>query len=103
METMLEKREGTFDHDSRKPTPVDRLMADLPGVFYKLSEVAQMLGLSEVTLRRLIRKGVTTAPSHTLRHGGMQMYLYTPEDVEELRRYYQREPERTDESRGSST
>lgn len=103
METMLEKREGAIGGDHRQPSPADRIMADLPGVFYKLSEVAQMLNLSEVTLRRLIRKGVTKAPSHTLRHGGMQMYLYTPEDVEELRRYYQKEPERTDESRGSST
>ena len=47
-----------------------------------------MVGKSENTLRRLIRKGKTKAPSFQLTRGGMQMYLYTSDDVQEIKDYY---------------
>ena len=73
--------------------PVDRMMAELDGTYYRLSEVSDLVGVSVKTLRRLIRKGHTTAPSKILTHGGMQMYLYTPKDVEEIKEYYRKKPD----------
>lgn len=84
-----EPRVGTFS--GPPSTPADRIMAELPGVYYRLTEVAAMLNVSESTLRRHIRKGVSKAPSQQIVHGGMRMYLYTPDDVEELRRLFGKE------------
>lgn len=82
----LEPRKGRFSRE--QPTPVDRIMADLPGVYYRLSEVGLMLNVSNTTLRRLLKKEEITAPSKIVTRGGLRMYLYTPEDVEELRKYF---------------
>lgn len=86
----VEPRKGKFT--GSRVTPADRIMAELPDVYYRLSEVSKMVGVSEKTLRRQINSPDTTAPSAQVTHGGMQMYLYTPQDVEELRRYYRKEP-----------
>jgi len=79
------KREGKFD---RKPTPVDRLMANLDGTYYRISEVAKMLDKSSHTVRRTIGKPGIHAPSYQVKQGGLEIYLYTPEDVEELREHF---------------
>lgn len=79
------KREGKFE---RKATPVDRLMADLDGTYYRISEVAKMLDKSPHTVRRHIGKPGLKAPSYQIKQGGLEIYLYTPDDVEELRKYF---------------
>lgn len=71
-----------------KLTPVDRLLADLDGTYYRVSEVAEALNRSSNTIRRLINKPGIKAPSYTLKQGGMEIYLYTPDDLEELRIYF---------------
>ena len=90
-----EPRKGAFKSDS--VTPVDRVMAELPGVYYRLSEVAEIVGVHHKTVRRLIRRGVTKAPSEQITRGGMRMYLYTPKDVEELKAYYKKGPDGEDQ------
>lgn len=91
----LGDRKGSFKMET--VTPVDRVMAELPGVYYRLSEVAEMVGVHHKTLRRLIRKGVTKAPSKQFTRGGMRMYLYTPEDIEELKEHFKKGPDGEDQ------
>lgn len=76
-------------------TPVDRLISSLDGVYYKLSEVAEILGRSPTTIRRATKNQNIKAPSYQITQGKNLYYLFTPEDVEELRRHYgNRAPER---------
>ena len=86
-ELQPEPRVGVFEK-TKQPSSADHIMAKLPGTYYRLTEVAEILGLSVRTLRRLIPKGHTKAPSKQITVGGMKMYLYTPEDVQEIRDYY---------------
>lgn len=69
-------------------SPVDREIAKLDGVYYKLREAAPLVGVSPTTLRRLLSSDEVKAPSKELLLGQMVVYLYTPEDIEELREYY---------------
>lgn len=76
-------------------SPADRLVSAQQGTFYKLSEAAQILGVSSTTLRRLMRNDAVKAPSFQVRQRKMKVYLYTPEDLIELREYFaQQVPER---------
>jgi hypothetical protein len=70
-------------------TPVDRKLADLPpGKYYKLSEVKEILGVSEAWMRRRLKNPNLKAPSMVMPMGeSAGVYLYTQEDIEELRRY----------------
>lgn len=81
---MLRAREGKISHPN-KITPADRIMAEVGGDYLRLSEVAEYLGVSTKTMRRWIGKKGVKAPSYVIEHGGMTMYVYTPEDVKELR------------------
>lgn len=71
--------------------PVDRLISSLDGTWYKLSEVVILVGKSESTLRRLIGKGVTKAPSAVITQGKNTYYLYSPDDVRELQEHFENE------------
>jgi hypothetical protein len=71
-------------------TPADRLIADMDGVYYKLTEVADMLNVSPTTMRRLLYNRNLKAPSFTAKQGRMRMYLYTPEDLQELREFFEK-------------
>ena len=68
--------------------PADRLLSDLDGTYYKLTEVGKLVGVSESRLRRLIRNTSVTAPSRQIWQGGMKVFLYSPEDVEEVREHF---------------
>ena len=74
----------------KKPfiSPADRLIAEQEGLYYKLSEAADLVGKSQNTLRRLMRSKKVKAPSYEIKQGDMTMYLYTAEDIEEIRNYY---------------
>lgn len=79
------------DPEQEKETflsPADRLVADLPRPYYKLSDVAKILNKSPATIRRLMRGKKVKAPSYKIEQGGMLVYLFTPEDIEEIRAYY---------------
>ena len=69
-------------------SPADRLIAKLEGgPYYKLTEVAEKLSCSVSTLRRLVDSPDLKAPSYETKTGQMKLYLYTEEDVEELRKH----------------
>jgi len=72
----------------RGASPADKLISSLDGTYFKLSEVATLIGRSDVTIRRLIRKKLIKAPSYQIRQGKSYYYLFTPEDVQELKDYY---------------
>jgi hypothetical protein len=69
-------------------SPADRLVESLDGEYFKLTDVAIQLNVSESSLRRLRKREGLRAPSFEIRQGGMHIYLYTPDDVDELRNYY---------------
>lgn len=73
-----------------KVSPADRLVSSLTGVYFKTSETAEILGVSQQTLRRLMRDETKklSAPSMMVEQGGMVIYLYTPKDIEELQAYF---------------
>jgi hypothetical protein len=51
------------------------------------SEVAEELNVSPIHIRRLIDHPDLDAPSYVVPYGKNHIYLYTPEDVEELRKF----------------
>ena len=53
-----------------------------------LSEVAATLKVSAPALRRLLGKEGLKAPSKEYRSGNYWVYIYTPEDVRELREHF---------------
>ena len=72
-------------------SPADRLIASLPGKYYKLTEVAKILDKSQTTIRRLTKGDKVKAPSFHIRQGDNLYYLFTDYDLEELRKYYESE------------
>ncbi len=81
-------------------TPADRMISNLDGKYWRISEVAADLGVSQSTLRRLAAKGAVKAPSYIVRQGGMSMYLYTEDDLHELKDYFKNKLEPRVESAG---
>lgn len=71
----------------RGVSPVDVAISELDGTYYKLTETADILGVSVSTLRRLLKNEQLNAPSKEMRYGAIFVYLYTPEDVDEIRAY----------------
>lgn len=69
-------------------SPADKAIAELDGRFKKLTTVAEELGVHPETLRRLTKSDRVKAPSKALLLGKMTIYLFTPEDEEELRQYF---------------
>lgn len=90
----IERREPGDDEEGVHVSPADRLISNLEGTFYKLTEAAKILGVSSATLRRMMKNDEIKAPSYKVRQGGMYMYLYTPEDIAELRQFVSPSPER---------
>jgi hypothetical protein len=88
MNTKVEPRDEVA-HET-KVSPADRLVSNLDGTFYKLTEAAEIVGVSATTLRRLMRRSNTglKAPSFQIRQGEMLVYLYSADDIDELRVYF---------------
>lgn len=88
MNTQVEPR-GEIEQESIV-SPADRLVSNLDGTFYKLTEAAELLDVSPTTLRRLMRKPNTglKAPSYQITQGSMKVYLYSVDDLNELRVYF---------------
>ena len=85
------REEGqTFTSD--RLTPAEMYINQLDGEYYRLSEVAEQVGISPQTLRRLIKspKKKVNAPSYVGHQGNMPIYVFSKEDLEEIRDYYQK-------------
>ena len=72
-------------------TPVHRFvqqLRDKDGVNYKTTaEVASELGVSNNWIRKVQRARMFGVPSKITQFGQIRIYLYTPEDVDKVRRY----------------
>jgi len=74
--------------DNKKLSPAERHVRSLGCDFFMVSEVAEVLGISPATVRKLIPNDDLDAPSFWVRFGDKaQIYLYTAQDVQELRDY----------------
>ena len=62
-----------------------REVRSLPGIWYLRSEVADALGVSPATLRRLGGRAPTLGPSAVLRRGSVGVPLYDQAAVDALR------------------
>jgi hypothetical protein len=75
------------EHD----TPVHRFVAqiqDNTGIAYLTTrEVAETLGVSTQWIRKIQRGTLLDVPSMAVQFGQMQVYLYSPADVDKIRNY----------------
>jgi hypothetical protein len=75
-------------HPTGGVSPAARLVSALDGQYYMLSEVAAILGKDPMTLRRAMYNNRVNAPSYEVREGKMKVYVYTTDDIQELREYF---------------
>lgn len=84
----------TFTTDRLPPATsfVRQLEAEHGERFFLLSEVANLVGVQQQTLRRLIRHPdkKVNAPSFKGHQGKMPIYVFTQADVDEIKEYYSR-------------
>ena len=76
------------NHPSGGVSPAARLVSSLDGQYYLLSEVADILNKDQMTIRRAMYKGRVKAPSLEVWEGKMKVYVYTADDIQELREYF---------------
>jgi hypothetical protein len=66
--------------------PVMRMVAELPGgPYFLISQTHKLTGVPVATLRRWMRNKVTKAPSKQVNFGGLTVYLYTQDDIREIK------------------
>ena len=69
-------------------SPVVRLFRSLPpGLYMSSREVADELGVSSSLIRKMARREELNAPTTCIVSGKFRAYLYTKEDVDEIRQY----------------
>lgn len=69
--------------------PTTRFVRSLPGKYFMLREAALQLGVSDRTLRRLLKEhGSDLGPSKTADFG-QRIYLYTRADIEKIRVHFE--------------
>jgi hypothetical protein len=71
-----------------KISPAHRIIESLDGEFYTYRQTAETCGVHIETLRRLCRTDRVKAPSKATKTGKLVIYLFTPEDVEEVNNYF---------------
>jgi hypothetical protein len=71
-----------------RQSPAARILESLDGEYYSMRQTAEMCDVHIETLRRLCRTSRVNAPSKATRIGKLVIYLFTPEDVEEVKAYF---------------
>lgn len=61
------------------------MVGRLDGEFFTISQVAKEVGRSVDTIRLWIKKGVVEPPSHVMPLGKVNVWLYTPADVQKYK------------------
>lgn len=76
--------------NKRRISPMQSIIDEIKeqGEFYTMRETAVILGVHIETLRRLCRSDRVKAPSQAAKIGKLVIYLFTPEDHEELKNYF---------------
>lgn len=78
-------------------SPATRILNELDGEWYTMGQTAEKIGVHIETLRRLCRTDRVKAPSNAVQQGQLVIYLFTPEDVEEVRQYFNGRDEKQEE------
>jgi hypothetical protein len=84
----------TVKPQSRK-APATRIIEALDGDFMTTRQVAEYFEVNIETIRRLSKavnpdgSAKINGPSKATKSGAMVIWLYTPEDVEEIRNYFE--------------
>lgn len=74
--------------DSVKIDPATRFVRSLPGDYFLLREAAEATGVSQFTLRKMIADDIPNCtPSKYAMFGKIKIYLYTRQDIENIRKY----------------
>lgn len=71
-------------------SPVIRYVRNLDGDYHTTGEVADELGVSDQLIRKWARQRVADVPSYVAPFGNTHIYLYTSDDIEQLREYHDR-------------
>lgn len=69
-------------------SPAQRIIDSLDGEYKTMRETSEIVGVHIETLRRLCRTGKISAPSMAAKSGKLVVYLFTDEDVEEVKNYF---------------
>lgn len=73
----------------KRISPAQRIINSLDGEYLTMRQVAELMGVHIETMRRLSRSDSVKAPSKATRRGKLVIYLFTPEDVEEVTAYFE--------------
>lgn len=71
-----------------RTNPAQRIIAELDGEYFTMRQTSEKVGIHIETLRRLCRTDRVKAPTKATKRGKMVIYLFTPEDVEEVLNYF---------------
>lgn len=71
-----------------RTSPAQRIIDSLGGEYLTMRQTAELVGVHIETLRRLCRTPRVNAPSKATKSGKLVIYLFTPEDVEEVQAYF---------------
>lgn len=89
--TKPRRKKPKMDHKRKGPkgrtSPVQDYVRNLGEDYKTTQEVADALGISANYVRKLAKDDRFKAPSYVAPFGNKKVYLYTPEDVKELREY----------------
>lgn len=77
--------------DTKKKSPAQSIVDSLGMHALTANQVAKTLGVSIGKIRKLMDVESIEAPSYEIPFGNSKIYIYTPEDVDELRAYLIRE------------
>jgi hypothetical protein len=71
--------------ETKRMDPSTRFVRSLDGEYFMLREAAEILGISSQALRKTVHDKTINAPSFWVMFGKLKIYLYTRDDVEEIR------------------
>lgn len=75
-------------HPESRISPAHRIIAALDGDYTTMRQAAAICGVHIETMRRLCRTDAVKAPSLATKRGKLVIYLFTDEDVEEVKEYF---------------
>lgn len=77
-----------------RKSPAQRIKEQLEPGYLTIKDVAKRYNMHEETIRRITRKKnddgtpLVKAPSLKVQQGGLVVYVFTPEDIEEMDAYF---------------
>lgn len=79
--------------NTKRMDPPTRFVRSLDGEYFMLREAAEIVGISSQALRKTVHDTTINVPSFWVKFGKLKIYLYTREDIEEIRAWLKRREE----------